>query len=304
MRRHFRFALFAALAAAGSFAAPAQIPVQDRFDDSEIVVEGVRERQQQIRRFVDALTEAPVRGQIGRFDWAVCPAAAGLPEAQNQAVVERLRQVAEAAGIPLARTGCRANAIVIVTPDKPATLRWLRREHPAYFRNGLGERIRIADQDAPATAWQVEGRLTQDGEAVGVHNGAGDSSTGNYYVVESTRASSRITAASRPHFMASLVVIQLDALRGLTTTQLADYAAMRVFARTQPSRLERSSAPTILNVIDAPMNSEVPLTLTQWDLGFLRALYGSAENHYATQQRHEMRRLLRRELDEARREDE
>ena len=104
--------------------------------------------------------------------------------------------------------------------------------------------------------------------------------------------------------MASLVVIQLDALRGLTTTQLADYAAMRVFARTQPSRLERSSAPTILNVIDAPMNSEVPLTLTQWDLGFLRALYGSAENHYATQQRHEMRRLLRRELDEARREDE
>ena len=81
MRRHFRFALFAALAAAGSFAAPAQIPAQDRSDDSEIVVEGVRERQQQIRRFVDALTEAPVRGQIGRFDWAVCPAAAGLPDA-------------------------------------------------------------------------------------------------------------------------------------------------------------------------------------------------------------------------------
>ena len=34
MRRHFRFALFAALAAAGSFSAPAQIPLQDRFDDS------------------------------------------------------------------------------------------------------------------------------------------------------------------------------------------------------------------------------------------------------------------------------
>ena len=71
--------------------------------------------------------------------------------------------------------------------------------------------------------------------------------------------------------MASLVVIQLDALRGLTTTQLADYAAMRVFARTQPSRLQRSTAPTILNIIDTPMNAQVPLTLTQWDLGFLRA---------------------------------
>ena len=301
MRLHFRrFTLAVALALAGSVAATAQTPPQDPSDDSEIVVEGVREREQQIRRFVDALTEAPVRGQIGRFDWAVCPAAAGLPEAQNQEIVTRMRRVAEAAGVPLARANCRANAIVILTPDKAATLRWLRREHPAYFRNALGERIRIADEDAPATAWQVEGRLTEDGVPVGVSSGAGDSSNGNYYVVEATRSPSRITANSRPHFMASLVVIQLDALRGLTTTQLADYAAMRVFARTQPSRLQRSTAPTILNIIDTPMNAQVPLTLTQWDLGFLRALYGSAENHYATQQRHEIRRLLRSDLERSR----
>jgi hypothetical protein len=125
----------------------------------------------------------------------------------------------------------------------------------------------------------------------------GDSGTGNYYVVNGSISASRLTPASRPHFVASLVVIQMDALAGLTTTQLADYAAMRVFARTEPLRLVRASAPTILNILDAPMNSPVPQSLTDWDLGFLRALYGSAENHYASQQRHEIRRMMGRELE-------
>ncbi len=288
-----------ALCAAFPISASAQ-RLSSQADDDVIVVEGMRERQRQIQRFVDALTDSPVGGQIARFDWKVCPAAMGLPVAQNIEITGRMRRVASAAGVPLADPGCRPNALVILTPDKAQTLRWMRRQFPAYFRNALGERIPLIDEDGPATAWQVEGRLTQDGEMVGVDSGAGDASTANHYVVEATRAPSRLTPATRPHFMASILVVQLDALRGLTTTQVADYAAMRVFAKTRPSRLERSGAPTILNVIDSPMDASVPITLTQWDLGFLRALYGSAENQYATRQRHQMRRLLRDDLDSAR----
>ena len=75
---------------------------------------------------------------------------------------------------------------------------------------------------------------------------------------------------SRPHFIAAVVVVELDALGGLTVTQLADYAAMRAFARTDPRRLKGTGAPTILSAIEAPMNSPVPLTLTEWDLAFLQ----------------------------------
>jgi hypothetical protein len=296
MRHQFRFPIIATALVCAS-----PLPAQQRpaDDDSEIVIEGVRERERAVQRFVDALTDTPVRGQIARFDWKVCPAAAGLSREQGQQVIERMRQVAQAIGLEVGDADCPANALVIVTSDKAATLRWLRQTYPAYFRDGLGYRIPIRDDGGPATAWQVEGRLDQDGMTVGADSSAGDSGTRNAYVVNATRDASRITPATRPHFMASLVVIEADALRGLTTTQLADYAAMRLFARTEPSRLERSTAPTILNILDAPMDSSVPLSLTQWDLSFLRALYGSAENHYASQQRHEMRRLMGRDMDEA-----
>ena len=267
---------------------------QPQAEDGEIVVEGIRERDRQIERFVGALTEAPMRGQLSRFDWEVCPAVAGLPQAQADIIVERMRRVAQAANIPLADPGCAPNALVIATADKAATMRWLRREYPAYFRNALDQRIDVPNEAGPATAWQIESRLDEDGRPVSVDL------INQQYVVDATRSPSRLTAATRPHFVASVLVVQLDALAGLTTTQVADYAAMRVFAKTDPERLRRSTAPTILTVLDSDMNSEIPLSMTQWDLGFLRALYGSAENHYATQQRGEMRRILEGELDQAR----
>jgi hypothetical protein len=290
-----RFVLIAGLALANPLIA-AQTQPRAGASEAEIVIEGRKERQRQIRRFVGSLTETHFRGQIPRFEWKVCPVALGMPDDQNRRFVERMRRVARAAGVPLDEPGCAANAIVIVTPEKPATMRMLRREYPELFRTELDERIR-PDRMAPISAWQVQGRLTQDGLAVPVVH----DDMGTYYRSEVTRASSRISPANRPHFKATVLVAQLDALRGLTLTQFADYAAMRIFAQTDPSRLDRSTVPTILNIIDTPMGAEIPVTLTQWDLSFLRALYGSTVNRYAEQQRQEMRRRLERDLDDGQR---
>ena len=92
-------------------------------------------------------------------------------------------------------------------------------------------------------------------------------------------------------------------LSGLTVIQLADYAAMRAFAQVDPSRLEKSAAPTILTILDAPMGSAVPITLTEWDLAYLKALYSSTENRLAGQQRHEMGNKIARELSKQPRDD-
>lgn len=287
-----RLSLMAALALGAQFYASAQVPSQNRAADSansEIVIEGMRERERQIERFVDALTEAPVMGHLGRFDWKVCPAVVGLTSAQNAAVAERMRRVAQAADIPLAEPDCAPNALVIATPDKQATLRRLRREYPNYFIDPLDRGRRVPNDPGPATAWQVEGLLDADGVPAPY-----DVINQNYLVP--AREASRIVSNSRPHFLASVLVVQLDALAGLTTTQVADYAAMRVFARTDPARLAQSAAPTILTILDAPMDREVPVTLTHWDLGFLRALYRTPENRFASQQRREIRRRLRDDL--------
>jgi hypothetical protein len=45
------------------------------------------------------------------------------------------------------------------------------------------------------------------------------------------------------------------------------------------------------------MGSPVPLTLTRWDLGFLKGLYAATDNLYASSQRSEIKARIRRDLD-------
>ena len=74
---------------------------------------------------------------------------------------------------------------------------------------------------------------------------------------------------------------------------------MRALIHTDPKQLQAAASDTILGVLDAPLGSVVPLTLTAWDLSFLKALYASNKNSYAEYQRSEMQALMRRELDKA-----
>ena len=287
---HLRRLLIASALIAATQPAIAAPAASAASEPEEIVVRGTRATGREISRFVDALTPAPVRGQIGRFDWAVCPASIGLSDGQNRAVETRLRAVANAAGMPVGGFGCRPNAFVIATHDKAELIDVLAAKFPDYFKDPLGGAVKIPKQDGPATAWHVEGLLDADGVPVPVDH------IEKRYVAEGTRTSSRISTATRPHFIHAILVVELEALRGLTTTQLADYAAMRLFAKTDPSGLEKTSAPTILKVLEAPMDSEVPITLTEWDFGFLKALYASSLNHYASSQRGEIQRRLSKDL--------
>ena len=286
------FLLAAALVAASSAAA------QDRTepaDEPEIVVTGA-DMERQVRDFVDALTEAPPRGQLSRFEWEACPVAAGLSPGQRDAVVRRVRQVAEAAGIPLAAERCTPNVIVVVTQDKSAFIQELQRRRPFYF-DGLsrGDIRRLARAPGHAAAWQIQGPpLNSDGVPLRMAR-MGEEMV---YFNDTTRPPSRITPAARPHFAAAVVVVERGALDGLTTIQFADYAAMRAFARTDPDRLGASAAPTILRILDAPMGSAVPITLTRWDLTFLQGLYASPADLYAASQRSEIGRRMRDGLEQ------
>jgi hypothetical protein len=78
---------------------------------------------------------------------------------------------------------------------------------------------------------------------------------------------------------------------------LADYAAMRLFARLNPAKLPAPSPPTILSVLEAPMGSEVPITMTEWDVGLLRGLYASSSNLRASGQRSQISQQVIKELE-------
>lgn len=278
-------------AVALALALQASPTVSDNGQVPEVIVEGVRNSDKQVRDFVGALTKTPVHGQLSRFHLSVCPAVVGLSATKNAAIVERMRRVADAAGMRAAPAGCKPNALVLVARDKRELIERLYKQYPDYFTGKSRDQVRqMAAQPARAAAWHVEGLLNRDGLEV-----PRDLISG-YYVNESTDTPSRLSPATRPHFIASVLVVELGALAGLTTTQVADYAAMRTFARADPAQLANSTAPTILTIIDAPMDSAIPVTLTEWDLGFLNALYRSRADRYANQQRGEIQSLVRRDV--------
>lgn len=215
-----------------------------------------------------------------RFEIPVCPTVIGLAPQQAAFVTDRMRRIAATAGIPLANVPCTPNAIVIVTANKAALLKQLEEHHANYFPIEWSDRqIHALERDPyPAAAWQFQGMLTPDKLRIAdttipslldpVDPGALIAST-----APTTEPASRLRAPIRYDVMTSVLVVQANALSGLTTTQFADYAAMRTFARTDPRLAPAPVSDTILKVLDAPMGSSIPMSITNADLTFLRDYY-------------------------------
>ncbi|WP_325541502.1 hypothetical protein [Sphingopyxis sp.] len=267
---------------------------------SDIIVIGEanrEQREQQVRAFVRDLTDTRGINPVARFDRnAVCPAAVGLTAEQDSAVTTRMRRVAAAAKIRLAVPGCRPNALVIFARDKQETVEALQREYPAYFLGRPGDDARpveLAKRPGPVVAWYVQDIVDRNGTSVPVDLELG------YRILSEVNTPSRISPTTRPVIVASVVVIEYRALGGLTTTQVGDYAAMRAFTRADPGRLEQPGISTILTILDAPMGSDIPLTLTHWDLSYLRGYNAVSTDRFAPQQRAEIGKRMLRDLEGA-----
>jgi hypothetical protein len=258
----------------------------------DIVVVGNQDRDKQVRDFVTGMTGDTGPRPLAKFELEkLCPQAVGLSPAYDKAITERMRRVAAASKIDLAKEDCKyPNALVVFANDKAAVTAFLREKYPWLFRNARGEPIVPDKQTGPATVWHVDHMVDADGVPL--------TPDGNGTIVSrSTINGSRLRSAARPVFVFSVVVIERKGVDGLTTTQIADYAAMRSFTDADPAKARGTGAPTILTILDAPMGSETPLSMTTWDLSFMRGLYAMPENLYGNQQRGAIGSYMKRELD-------
>ena len=82
--------------------------------------------------------------------------------------------------------------------------------------------------------------------------------------------------------------------KGLTALIEASDAMVKA-ARVQLVGYERIGG-GFVTALDTPMGSAVPLTLTRWDLGFLRGLYAAPANLTAASDRSAIRRTVEAEL--------
>lgn len=261
-------------------------------DDPGIVVEGQRDQRKKINAFVGAMVSGRMRDQVAQFRDDACPAAMGLTDALDAAITKRLRQVAFTAKVPLGKPDCRPNVIVIFAPDKREMVLGLHREHYQLFgERGSMEVRQIAATPGPAVAWHVTGRLNADGtQMTRDDEGVTWSSTAGI-------GASRLRSPTMPVHAGAVLVIEQKAVEGLSVNQVADYAAMRLFGNADPKRLP-PDADTILSVFEDAKDADRPiaLSLTQWDLGFLKGLYASDSALYAPGTRSNIASTIERDL--------
>ncbi|APZ98516.1 hypothetical protein BWQ93_08420 [Sphingopyxis sp. QXT-31] len=259
---------------------------------SEILVIGDREQQEkqreQIQEFVRALSTEGWDSPMTRFE-KVCPGVIGLSPAQNLRIAARIRAVAAAANIEVGEDGCPPNLRIVVVPDKHEMLELLKKKHPVLFRDYDGRPVEIVKEDGPVTAWHVRQKLDRRGNTL-------EPDSNGITSISFDGVSPRVLALYRPVAMGSMILIEQKGLVGLTTMQIADYAAMRSFTTIYPHRLSRSNAPTILRVMNSKIGDDTPLSLTRWDLAFLKAAYSVPPYNYSSAQRDRIRRAIKRDL--------
>ncbi|HYN46021.1 MAG TPA: hypothetical protein VES64_04950 [Allosphingosinicella sp.] len=258
----------------------------------EIVVTGSRDRAGAIRAYVDALT-VETDDQIATFWDQVCPAGFGLPAAYNDVIEARVRDIARRAGIRTARPGCRPNVVIIVA-DGPFIDR-LHRERPDIFRGvALADLRTLLRDPGPIRAWQVVMPRGSDGrplERVSFLEVRGPPVWIGTAYLRRGLGSSLTQRQTRQDLDTSFILFDLDAVEGLTLTQIADYAAMRTLARTSPAALRGQR--TILGLFDDIGSGNVRVeAMTGWDAAYLRALYRTNATVSASRQRSNMARMI------------
>lgn len=267
-------------------------PAPSATPESDIVVVGDKGQERQIRTFVDALSLPSRNSQIGRVEDGICPRSLGLSERDNALFARRMRRIAEAAGIPRADEECAANIVLFAVPDKKAAIDHMRVKRPDFFDGMLPREIaKLADGAGPVAAWQIV-RVTGEGRRAVAEDRSGVNA---HYVLDHVQPG-RIGTRIQLEFSASFIVIEAGALREATLVQVADYAAMRTLAKTDPEAAVAQPTPTILSLFEPGREATAPLSVTHWDLSFLKALYDTRPAYSGAAQEKAIARSIREQM--------
>jgi hypothetical protein len=288
-------ALCAALSALMTMQASAAPPAVTAQPDA-IVVTGSKLTRRAIANDVQDVT-VDTDGQIAMFEQPICPASFGLPEPYNRTIEQRLREDAARVGLRTAGERCDPNVIVIVADSPGPFVAELQRKRPDIFVGLESSQLRdILKTKEPVRTWHAieprgaDGRPLERALLLGTKPiGGPDGAWFNPWTVDS-----RVQASIRPRLVQAFVIIDADAVDGLTLTQIADYAAMRTLARTRfTTALDRRS---ILGVIGGTAQDRTVDQLTTWDLAYLRALYRTSNGVSSHMQQVDITTVMRGEL--------
>jgi len=237
---------------------------ENRTDDTVVVIGRRMSERDEVRELVGRITrEVTVDKPIARYADPVCFAVAGLSIVQGVEVADRLVADALEAGIRLAGRVCTPNIFVVFVDDDHKELIQLWKRRPQIFGSySLSDVKSMMKKPGPAHAILTKSIRGRDGDPI----------------VEQTlnvRTDSKIDLPIRMDIDSSILIINRNALIRLTLRQVADYAAMTTLANI---KYEGENIGT--SIIDL-FNKEklgLPSEMTDFDRGYLRAIYSGAGN--------------------------
>jgi hypothetical protein len=184
----------------------------------------------------------------------VCPQVLGLPQANADFIVARLRQVGKALGAPVSDRPCTAleNNLVMVFPTDAA----------AFVQ-------KLAEEKPQAFGFRWHGQLVQDlrrpPEPIRAWYGV--------QTVTTERTASRLATPRESVIFQVLIVVDRDKTDGLDMGQLSDYLSMISLADIRTEKVP-PGASSILNVFrDVAAGRKPASGMTRLDAAYLQALY-------------------------------
>lgn len=239
-------------------------------EKEDIVVTGKTVDRREVTRQARSISrDTDVRHTaMARFEDRICPGVIGLQREAAELVVGRLRMIAEDFDIPQAdETKCTPNIIIAFTEDgRDAFAAIQRRNRSISEAVSVREMRELLEEPGPVRVFSIVETRMRNGIPVPRRR-----DLVNIPVGRMEGGQSLISTATREDIVGVAVLFDPADVTGKTVVQLADYAAMRAFARTRDA--EGESAPdSILGLFD-PANPAPPEALTRFDRAYLTTLY-------------------------------
>jgi len=300
-----RTIVFAAAAALLTGTAIAQSENNNR---DTIVVTGQRV-EEIARAFVGAASTASARrDQLPRWNGKVCAAAAGLSAPQAQFLIDRISQRAFAVGLRPGASGCRANILVVFTPD-PNRFAQAILDHERHLLGDVREGLEntatrgpealdgFVNSTRPVRWWHVSIRTTADGQRVPeMPPGCKVGDPMCPLPTVSVRGS-HINSSTREDFRNVLIIVDARQVSDLTVGAVSDYIAMASLAQLNPTA-DMSGYDSILNLFAPDVRHTDQMTA--WDVAYLQGLYHALRNPFhARFQERQIAHRMARELGES-----
>jgi hypothetical protein len=259
--------------------------------ETEIVVEGRRVDEGQVKGFVDgALADAGRMEQIPRWHRPLCVSPRGFFPDQAEKLSARIQAAAQLAGLGEPKPGCKPNVAILLTDDPDALITRMLKDYPAIFTPEKPSAVRKAlsrprDASGAVRVWYRVGQFSADGEKLDVTR------VGSYSITEAKRPSAtRLSTMTRLELGRVIIVLDHRKLPGHGLDAVGDHLAMLSLGPFDSD--VATGLPTILNLFLPAADANRPDALTDWDRSLLQELYLAPADAAAGRQRRAIARRL------------